>query len=90
PVTWRARLVATLLGVPSRPRGRSWFRLPVRRVYQRFLSPASASYSPPLFKSFLRLDVTPESLRIRCFAASGCKEHELAPPLEDEITIHLS
>jgi hypothetical protein len=90
PVTWRARLVATLLGVPSRPRGRSWFRLPVRRVYQRFLSPASASYRPPLFKSFLRLDVTPESVRIRCFAASGCREHEVAPPLEDEITIHLS
>jgi hypothetical protein len=89
PVTWRAILVATLLGVPSRSRRRSCFRLPVRRVYQRFLSPASASYGPPLFKSFLRLDVTPESLRIRCFAATGCREHEIAPPLEDEVTIPL-
>jgi hypothetical protein len=89
-VTWRTRLVATLLGVPAQPHGRTWLRLPVRRVYQRFLSPASASYRPPLFKSFLRLDVTPESLRIRCFAASGCREHELAPPVEDDLTIPLT
>jgi Calcineurin-like phosphoesterase len=90
PVTWRTRLVATLLGVPARPHHHAWFRLPVRRVYQRFLSPASASYTPPLFKSFLRVDVTPEQLRIRCFAASGCLEHEVAPPVEDEITIPLN
>ncbi len=89
-VTLRTRLVASLLGVPSTPHGRSFVRLPVRRVYQRFLSPASASYRPPLFKSFLRLDVTPQSVRIRCFAASGCREHELAPPVEDEITIPLT
>jgi len=88
-VTWRTRLVASLLGVPGRPHRRSWLRLPVRRVYQRFLSPASASYTPPLFKSFMRVDVTPESLRIRCFAASGCLEHEIAPPVEDEVTISL-
>ena len=90
PVTWRTRLVATLLGVPGRPNRRKRFRLPVRRAYQRFLSPASASYVPPLFKSFLRVDVTPERLRIRCFAASGCREHEVAPPVEDEITIPLT
>jgi hypothetical protein len=90
PVTWRARLVATLLGVPSSPHRRPWLRLPVRKIYQRFLSPASASYVPPLFKSFLRLDVTPDLLRIRCFAATGCREHELAPPVEDEITIPLA
>ena len=89
-VTLRTRLVASLLGVPPRPHGRSWFRLPVRKVYQRFLSPASVSYTPPLFKSFMRVDVTPESLRIRCFAASGCREHELAPPIEDEVTISLT
>ncbi|GLY87332.1 metallophosphoesterase family protein [Actinoallomurus iriomotensis] len=90
PVTWRTRLVATLLGVPGRPHRHRGFRLPVRRAYQRFLSPASASYGPPLFKSFLRIDVTPERLRIRCFGASGCREHEVAPPLEDEITIPLT
>jgi hypothetical protein len=90
PVTWRTSLVASLLGVPGKPHRGRWFRLPVRKVYQRFLSPASASYVPPLFKSFLRLDVTPESLRIRCFAASGCLEHEIAPPVEDEVTISLT
>jgi hypothetical protein len=89
-VTFRTRLVASLLGVPGRPHARTRLRLPVRRVYQRFLSPASASYVPPLFKSFMRVDVTPESLRIRCFAASGCREHEIAPPVEDEVTISLT
>ncbi len=90
PVTWRARLVATLLGVPARPHRTSWFRLPVRKVYQRFLSPVSATYTPPLFKNFLRLDVTPDTLRIRCFAATGCREHEVDPPVEDEIVIRLA
>ena len=90
PVTWRTRLVATLLGVPGRPDRHTRIRLPVRRVYQRFLSPASASFEPPLFKSFLRVDVTPERLRIRCFGASGRREHEIAPPVEDEITIPLT
>jgi hypothetical protein len=90
PVTWRTRVVASLLGVPGRPHRGSRLRLPVRKVYQRFLSPASASYVPPLFKSFLRLDVTPESLGIRCFAATGCREHETAPPIEDEVTIPLT
>jgi hypothetical protein len=88
-VTWRTRLVASLLGVPSRPHHRTRLRLPVRRIYQRFLSPMSDSNRPPLFKSFLRVDVAPERLRIRCFAATGCLEHELDPPLEDEITIRL-
>jgi hypothetical protein len=90
PVTWRTRLVATLLGVPGRPQRHRRFHLPVRKAYQRLLSPASASYGPPLFKSFLRVDVTPERLVIRCFGASGCREHEVAPPVEDEITIPLT
>jgi hypothetical protein len=88
-VTRRARIVASLLGVPPRPHQRSRLRLPVRRIYQRFLSPVSDWNRPPLFKSFLRLDVTPDRLRIRCFAATGCREHELDPPLEDELVIDL-
>lgn len=88
-VTRRVRFVASLLGVPPKPRRRAKVRLPVRRVYQRFFSPVSDSNQPPLFKSFLRLDVTPRSLRIRCFAATGCREHEISPPLEDEVTIPL-
>jgi hypothetical protein len=40
---------------------------------------------PPLFKSFLRVDVQPGALEIRCFAATGCAEHQDDPPLEDWI-----
>jgi hypothetical protein len=40
---------------------------------------------PPLFKSFLRVDLTPGQLEIRCFAATGCREHESNPPIEDWI-----
>jgi hypothetical protein len=39
---------------------------------------------PPFFKCFLRVDATHEEIRIRCFAATGCAEHEIDPPLEDE------
>lgn len=41
---------------------------------------------PPLFKSFLRVDAWDRHIDIRCFAASGCKEHAHNPPLEDWIT----
>jgi hypothetical protein len=83
----RARLVASLLGVPGA--GPGWFRLPVRKAYHRLFSSASDSDVPPFFKNFLRLDVRPAELRIRCYAATGCREHELDPPLEDEIVIPL-
>lgn len=45
---------------------------------------------PPLFKHFLRLDASESELRIRCFAATGCREHEKHPPMEDDITIELN
>ncbi|MGW0631486.1 metallophosphoesterase family protein [Streptomyces sp. NPDC002758] len=89
-VTRRTRLVASLLGAGGRPDRTSWLRLPVRKVYTRLFSPGSATYSPPFFKSFLRLDVTPEAVRLRCFAATGNRAQELDPPVEDEITIPLS
>jgi hypothetical protein len=41
---------------------------------------------PPLFKSFLRIDIWDGHIDIRCFAATGCKEHAHNPPLEDWIT----
>jgi hypothetical protein len=40
---------------------------------------------PPLFKSFLRVDLRPDEVEIRCFAATGCAEHSDDPPLEDWI-----
>ncbi|HWN22019.1 MAG TPA: metallophosphoesterase [Gaiellaceae bacterium] len=40
---------------------------------------------PPLFKSFLRIDVKQGELELQCFAATGCAEHADDPPLEDWI-----
>lgn len=88
-ITARVRLVAALLGAPPRPVRRRLLRLPVRKVLTQVLSPGSATYAPPFFKNFLRLDVTADTVRIRCFAATGLLAHELDPPVEDEFTLAL-
>jgi hypothetical protein len=62
----------------------------VRKIYTQLFSPGSATYSPPFFKCFLRLDVSPESVRLRCYAATGNRAQELDPPVEDEVTIPLA
>ncbi|MER5384822.1 metallophosphoesterase [Streptomyces sp. NPDC002688] len=89
-VTLRMRLVAGLLGAGGRPDRTSRLRLPVRKAYTQLFSPGSATYSPPFFKCFLRLDVTPSSLHLRCHSATGTLDHEIDPPVEDEVTIPLS
>ncbi|MEU3338874.1 metallophosphoesterase [Streptomyces sp. NPDC006668] len=89
-VTRRVRLVASLLGAGGRPDRTSRFRLPVRKIYTQLFSPGSATYSPPFFKSFLRLDVSPEAVRVRCFAATGNRAQEIEPPVEDEFVIALT
>ncbi|WP_214367503.1 metallophosphoesterase family protein [Pseudonocardia sp. H11422] len=43
------------------------------------------SDTPPMFKSFLRLDATAEEIVIDCWAATGCLEHERDPVLEDRM-----
>ncbi|MFK4121150.1 metallophosphoesterase family protein [Streptomyces longwoodensis] len=88
-VTWRTRLVASLLGAGRRPDRRARFRLPVRKIYTQLFSPGSATYSPPFFKCFLRLDVSPEAVRLRCHAATGNRPQEIDPPVEDEVLIPL-
>ncbi|MFJ3235618.1 metallophosphoesterase family protein [Streptomyces sp. NPDC086787] len=88
-ITRRTRLVATLLGAGGRPERPSRFRLPVRKIYTQLFSPGSATYSPPFFKCFLRLDVGPREIRLRCFAATGNRAQELDPPVEDEVVIPL-
>ncbi|MFL5892704.1 MAG: hypothetical protein ACJ75I_08180, partial [Solirubrobacterales bacterium] len=40
---------------------------------------------PPMFKSFLRIDASKDRVRIRCFAATGCRDQEDNPPIEDEL-----
>ncbi|TXS51794.1 metallophosphoesterase [Streptomyces sp. uw30] len=88
-LTWRVRLVAGLLGAGRRPDRAARLRLPVRKIYTSLFSPSSATYSPPFFKQFLRLDVTPETVRLRCHAATGSHAQEVDPPVEDEVTIPL-
>jgi hypothetical protein len=86
----RARFIASLLGVPGTTGGSTkWLRFPVRKGYHRLFSETSDSDLPPFFKSFLRIDVSPGEVRIRCFGASGCREHELEPPVEDDFVITL-
>ncbi|MDF5757864.1 metallophosphoesterase [Spongiactinospora sp. TRM90649] len=83
-VTRRMRWAARLLGSWPMP-----LRLPVGRVFHRYLSELSDWDTPPFFKSFLHISVNADELRIRCFAATGCLAQELDPPLEDEVSISL-
>ena len=40
---------------------------------------------PPMFKHFLRFDLGPDELRIRCFAVTGCRDGEDQPAVEDDL-----
>jgi hypothetical protein len=41
---------------------------------------------PPLFKHFLKIDATPDSVRIRCFGVTGCEGEEgVQRPPEDDL-----
>ena len=59
------------------------------RGWNRWFSQYWDADDPPLFKSFLRLDVDAGTLRLRCFAATGCAEHEADPPVEDDVVVSL-
>lgn len=84
-ITRRMRWAARFLGAWPWP-----LRLPVDKVFHRFLSELSDWDTPPFFKQFLHATVTPEELTLRCFAATGCLGQELDPPLEDEVRIPLT
>ncbi len=100
-----AAYMAERLGImPARPedqegyigkrarRAADWiFPLPGsgRTHYHHFFSEFFDWNDPPLFKNFLRIDASESEVRIRCFAATGCAEHEDDPPLEDEVRIPL-
>ncbi len=80
-VSRRARRVAEwLLPLPGRGRG------PFHHYFSEFFD----WNEPPLFKSFLRIDASENKLWIRCFAATGCLEHEKDPPMEDDVKIELT
>nr|WP_281284613.1 metallophosphoesterase [Nonomuraea diastatica] len=84
-ITRRMRWAARLLGAWPWP-----FRLPVDRVFHRYLSELSDWDTPPFFKQLMHVTVTPGELTLRCFAATGCLGQELDPPLEDEVRISLA
>jgi len=42
-----------------------------------------------MLEHFLRRHVDESQLRIRCFAATGCADHEIDPPVEDDLLISL-
>jgi hypothetical protein len=76
----RARRVAErIFPLPGRARG------PLHHYFSQFFD----WNEPPLFKNFLRLDVRKGELTIRCFAATGCLDHEKNPPVEDVVMIPL-
>jgi hypothetical protein len=77
-LSWRARTVARFLK-PA----------PATRGFQRWVSEAFDWNDPPLFKHFLRLDITAAELRIRCFGVTGCADSETDPPVEDDVAIDL-
>ncbi|GAA5087622.1 hypothetical protein HNP84_000771 [Thermocatellispora tengchongensis] len=83
-ITRRMRWAARLLGAWPMP-----LRLPVGRAFHRYLSELSDWDTPPFFKSFLHIAVTPAELVIRCFAATGCRAQEIEVPMEDEVRIPL-
>lgn len=63
--------------------------LPSGHTFHKYISEFAESVDPPFFKNFLRLDVSPAAVRVRCFAATGCADAEREPPLEDDFTITL-
>jgi hypothetical protein len=96
-----AALMAERLGItPTRPSDRDIVITPeARRAFAwifprraRLPGPLHAYFvqffdwnDPPMFKSFLRVDATKQEVVIRCFAATGCFEHEQRPPWEDSV-----
>jgi hypothetical protein len=73
----------------TRMRGNFVGLLPSGRTFHKYLSEFATWVDPPLFKHFLRLDVSPTDVMIRCFAATGCSAQERDPPVEDCFVIPL-
>ena len=71
----RARRAAErILPLPGRARG------PLHPLFALWFD----INEPPMFKSFLRIDASTDRVRVRCFAATGCRDQEDDPPVEDE------
>ena len=78
------------LSLCARVAGRIIQNAPGGRGFHRLVSEFFDWNDPPLFKSFLRVDVTAGALRVRCYGVSGCAEAEGRAPVEDDWTVALS
>lgn len=61
--------------------------IPAGRAFHRIGSEAFDFDDPPFFKQFLRLDIAPGQLTVRCFGVTGCADTERTPSVEDCFTI---
>jgi hypothetical protein len=57
--------------------------------YRLFMSELAEATTPPFFKSFLRVDVSPSELTITAYGVTGWAEDETSPTVEDRVTIPL-
>jgi hypothetical protein len=75
-VSRRAQRVAEkIFPLPGRGRG------PLHHYFSEFFD----WNDPPLFKNFLRLDVSARGLDITCYGVTGCASHEQDPTIEDRV-----
>jgi hypothetical protein len=58
--------------------------------YRKFMSELAEATTPPFFKSFLHLGVTPTELTITAYGVTGWLEDENEPTVEDRVTIVLT
>lgn len=80
PISRRARWVASiLLPLLGRDGG------PLHSLFSGFFD----WDEPPLFKSFMRVEVTTDRLTLTCFGVTGCLEQERNPPIEDRVEIDI-
>ncbi len=59
------------------------------RGINRFADQYYDTDEPPFAKHLLRVDVAAGTMTIRCLAATGFREDELDPPVEDEVAVPL-
>lgn len=74
------------------PRPGGWWlvgRLRSSGPLQALVSEIFASDEPPMFKNFLRVDVTPDELTVSAYGVTGWRDHEENPPREDCVRIKL-
>ncbi|WP_300016723.1 metallophosphoesterase [Pseudonocardia sp.] len=79
------RAGSTVVDARARRAAERVYPLPARgtAASHNLMSLLFDSDSAPMFKSFLRLDARRDEIVLSCWAATGCREHEREPVLED-------